>query len=162
MQIVITGDTHIPQRSEDIPQRILSAIADADLVIHTGDFNSEDAYQIFAQRSKRLHAVRGNRDEGSLEDLLPQHLAFELGGIGVTLLHGHTYGRPRPSRLAREFGPDSDLIIYGHLHRPIIVRFRGCTLINPGSPVEPRGSKASYVTASLGDGRVDARIIYLE
>ncbi len=159
MKIVITGDTHVPQRATHIPQCILEAVADADLVIHTGDFNSKAAYEIFANRSKKLYAVRGNRDEGSVEDLLPQNLAFEIEGLRTTLLHGHTYGRPRPSRLVRELGSESDLIIYGHIHRPAVVHFQGCTLINPGSPTDPRGSDPSYISASVNNGTIDAKII---
>ncbi|MFO8061027.1 MAG: YfcE family phosphodiesterase [Bacillota bacterium] len=161
MRIVITGDTHVPQRSENIPESILEAISDADAVIHTGDFNSEDAYQVFVDRSEKLYAVLGNRDERPMEGLLPLDLSFELGGIRTTLLHGHSFGRPRPSRLARELGPKSDLIIYGHIHRPFIVRFRGCTLINPGSPTEPRGSGPSYVRGCISDGSLSAEIVHL-
>ncbi len=159
--IVITGDTHIPQRTREIPAQLLDDIREAQAVIHTGDFNSQDAYELIAGLSKKLYAVYGNRDEVEVEDILPDILEFEIDGLKMVLIHGHTLGRPRPSRVAREYGTEADFAIYGHLHHPFIVDFNRCTVLNPGSPVEPRGSRPSYIRASITGGSMKAEIVYL-
>lgn len=159
--IVITGDTHIPQHSEEIPAQLLDDIRGAEAVIHTGDFNSRDAFDLIAGLSKKLYAVYGNRDEVEVENILSDVLEFEINGLKMVLIHGHTLGRPRPSRVAREYGVDADFAVYGHLHHPFVVDFGGCTVLNPGSPIEPRGSRPSYIRASTTTGIMKAEIVYL-
>ena len=161
MKIVITGDTHVPHRATELPRTLLEAAGEADAVIHTGDFNSIDSYHAFDEQCRRLLAVRGNRDEGALADILSKKLEFEMAGVRFVILHGDAYGRPRPSRLAREFAAEADVIVYGHLHHPYIVPFRECTVINPGSPVEPRGSAAVYARATIQEGTINASIVPL-
>lgn len=159
--IVITGDTHIPQRSKKIPEQLLDDIRDAEAVIHTGDFNSQEAYELIAGLSRDLYAVHGNRDEVEVENILPDILEFELNGLKMVLIHGHTLGRPRPSRVAREYGIGADFAVYGHLHHPFAVEFGRCTVLNPGSPIEPRGSRPSYIRASPIRDTMKTEIVYL-
>jgi len=160
--ILLTGDTHVPDRAQEVAPELLNEAARADLVIHTGDFNSPEIHAKFLEVSDSLCAVRGNRDRGSFTDELPEELEFELGGLQIIVLHGHSFGRPRPSRLARHYGTTADIIVYGHLHRPLVVPFSGCTVINPGAPVEPRCSPASYMLGELRDGQFDVQTVYMK
>jgi len=161
MRIVITGDTHIPSRGHEVPAKICQEARKSDLVIHTGDFNSVEAYRSLAQAAPELRAVRGNQDVRELAKLLPTTERFAVDGLRFVVTHGHTWGRPRPSRLAREFAREADVVVYGHLHRPTILPFHGCTVINPGSPVDPRGGRPCYVVAFVEDGELHAELRYI-
>lgn len=155
-RVLILGDTHLPAWGQ-LPAELCHEAATADLVVHTGDFASVDVYQELAGVS-RLYAVRGNRDAEELESLLPAMQRFALAGIPVVLVHGDEWGRPRPSRLAREFGHLARVVIYGHLHKPYVEELGNCLVINPGSPTVPRSSPASYITADFAQDRVEVTV----
>lgn len=153
---LILGDTHLPAGGQ-LPAELLHEVVMADLVVHTGDFTSLALYRELAA-ANRLYAVRGNRDEEDLESLLPAIQRFDLAGLQVVLVHGDEWGRPRPSRLAREFAPGAQVVIYGHLHKPYVEELGTCLVINPGSPTVPRSSPASYITAEFHQGRVEVTV----
>ncbi len=162
MQILITGDTHIPDRAAEVPPDLLDEAAAADAVIHTGDFNSPEVYEQFAEVARSFFAVRGNRDRGILTDQLAREMHFQLADLHFALLHGDSFGRPRPSRLARHYCNSADVVVYGHLHRPFVAPFSGCTVINPGTPVEPRGSFPSYMRAHIHAGEISVKTVYMK
>ncbi|MEW6522970.1 MAG: metallophosphoesterase [Bacillota bacterium] len=161
MRVLILGDTHIPEGGQ-VPIQLLQQAGRADLVLHTGDFTSLDCYRQFESVAPRLYAVRGNRDRDELEAILLPVERFEVAGLRIVLAHGDQWGRPRPSRMARQFGQNADVVVYGHLHKPFVEQLGPCMVINPGSPVAPRSSLASYVVASFQDGKASARITFLE
>jgi putative phosphoesterase len=155
-RVLILGDTHLPSWGQ-LPAELIHEVAKADLVVHTGDFDSLDVYSELAG-ANRLYAVRGNRDEEELDSLLPPLLRFDIAGMQVVLVHGDEWGRPRPSRLAREFASEAQVVIYGHLHKPYAEELGTCLVINPGSPTAPRSSPASYITADFHAGQVEVTV----
>ena len=50
-------------------------------------------------------------------------------------------------------GVDADWLLYGHTHRPVLARFDGVTVLNPGSVGQPRHGMplASYAIWEDGD-----------
>ena len=42
MRLVITSDTHLPSRARDLPAVLWAAVDRADVVVHAGDWTSEE------------------------------------------------------------------------------------------------------------------------
>lgn len=157
MRVIALADTHL---ESGIPDRILEAIRDADLVLHAGDFISEEVHRDLSSRSK-LVAVAGNSDSAELKSRLPERTELNVHGVRIGLVHEASLSSDSPGAvmLAREM--DVDILVYGHLHRPVVQRASGRLLICPGSPVVPRLSLPSVAEISIENGRVNCRIIQL-
>ncbi len=61
--------------------------------------------------------------------------------------------------LAKEM--EVDILIFGHLHRPLIER-KDVMLVCPGSPTKPRMSSPSVVELIIKKGSIEGRVITLE
>jgi putative phosphoesterase len=158
----MVGDTHIPLQAPSMPRALSAAVAAADYVLHTGDFGSLSAYEEFARLARHLRAVRGNHDVHDLDRVLPERDEFELAGRRVVLVHGHRWGRPRPSRMGREFRRVAEVVVYGHLHRPFVGHFGPTLVVNPGTPLPSGGPvPGSWVEAEFGPAGVKARVVAL-
>ena len=62
MQVLLMADTHVPRRARDLPPALWAAVADADLVIHAGDWVDAALLDRLEDRSRRLLACWGNND----------------------------------------------------------------------------------------------------
>jgi putative phosphoesterase len=84
-----------------------------------------------------VEGVCGNADERSLKESLDKQrvLEVERARIGIVHLPGPAAGRAE--RLLRRF-PGCDAIVFGHTHVPVVERWEGVWLLNPGSPTERR------------------------
>jgi hypothetical protein len=78
--IAVLADTHMPKGSRCLPERCVELIAEADAVIHAGDFFGVSALEELESLCPILHAVYGNVDEPALQRSLPPTLEVELGG----------------------------------------------------------------------------------
>lgn len=163
MKVAILGDTHIPGRAREIPEKLLSAIGKfrPERILFTGDFGSLEVLKTL-QKASPVTAVKGNTD--FLE--LPETLAFELVGIKFCMLHGHQVkpagDRNQLQNFARYFGAEA--IVCGHTHTPEIYMERAL-VINPGTAtgVGPCGTKTSLVFAEIVEGGiVNLRLVFLE
>lgn len=97
-----------------------------DLIIHLGDFVSENFYNLLKENFN-LVGVKGNNDYRLSELKLEEELV--ISGKKIILLHGHTRNT---TYLDYEF-PDYDLILHGHLHHPHITKRDRLTIASPGS-----------------------------
>src|SRR5262245_15469210 len=137
MRAVLLADTHIRDDSERVlDDRVLAAVADADVVLHAGDVTGRDLLAGLAALAP-VHAVLGNNDAG-LEQVLPVELDLDLDGVAVALVHDAGPRAGRPARMARRF-PGADLVVFGHSHQPEdLVADSGTRIFNPGSPTQRR------------------------
>jgi uncharacterized protein len=153
MRLVLTSDTHLPSRARDLPSVLWDAIDRADVVIHAGDWTSEELLDRLEARAARLIGVFGNNDHGALRDRLPEVARVRLGGLRFAVVHetGAKEGRERRADLAY---PETDVLVFGHSHIPWdTVSPRGMRLLNPGSPTDRRRMpRATFLTATVGDG----------
>jgi putative phosphoesterase len=153
VDVVVVADTHLRSGIDRLPPPLRRAIDRADAVVHAGDVVSAEALAAL-QSLCELYAVLGNNDSG-LIGLLPERLAFELGGVRLGVIHdsGPTTGRAR--RMARLFA-DRELVIFGHSHAPVNeVGLDGQLLFNPGSPTQRRGQPVhTYGRLRLEGGRI--------
>ncbi|MER7168696.1 metallophosphoesterase [Micromonospora sp. NPDC000207] len=157
MRLVIMADTHLPKRARDLPSQLWAAVDAADVVVHAGDWVSSALLDDLERRSARLIGVHGNNDGPELRTRLPEIARADLAGLRLAVVHetGPAAGRER--RCAARF-PDCDLLVFGHSHIPWDSEAPGgLRLLNPGSPTDRRRQPhATYLTADLTDGRLDA------
>jgi putative phosphoesterase len=137
VRAVLLADTHIRDGTEGVlDERVLAAVADADVVLHAGDVTGHDLLESLAELAP-VHAVLGNNDVG-LEHVLPVELDLDLDGVSVAVVHDAGPRVGRPARMARRF-PGADLVVFGHSHQPEdLVPDDGPRIFNPGSPTQRR------------------------
>jgi len=156
MRLLVTSDTHA-RKVDEVPDTLVSAVDEADAVVHAGDVTSVEALE-YLEDSTVLHAVHGNADSAGVRDALPRRTVLEAEDVRVCVVHGHdsfdvTYE-------AAETG--AHLVVRGHTHTPLYRRY-GVPTLNPGSPTRPRGSAAfHYAWLVCEDGRYRGRIVTLD
>ena len=129
MKIGVLSDTHI-HLAEEIPQGIVRALSNVDLIVHAGDFVGSQVLERLKQLGE-VKAVHGNVDSMKLRGLLPEKELLVAGGKKIGIIHG--WGGPEGiERRVRELFDDVDIIIYGHSHRAKIERIGDVLFFNPG------------------------------
>ncbi|MDV8020414.1 metallophosphoesterase [Rhodococcus sp. IEGM 1330] len=153
MKLLLIADTHIPQRARDLPAEVWSAVYDADVVIHAGDWVNQAAFEELSQRSRRLVACWGNNDGEELRALMPERADVELGGVRFTVIHETGAATGRERRMAAAY-PETEVLVFGHSHIPWdTVADNGLRLLNPGSPTDRRRQPfCTYMTVTAEDG----------
>lgn len=129
MRIGVLSDTHVGSLTE-LSEKILTTLAEVDMIIHAGDFTTRDVLDGLKQIGKVI-AVCGNMDSNELKQLLPESLAVTVGGRRIGVAHG--WGAPNgiEDRVARLFR-DVDIIVFGHSHQPRNEVIHGILFFNPG------------------------------
>ena len=120
-----------------MPETLLPLLARADLILHVGDLTSRDFLEELRRLGPPLRAVRGNVDEVTVQDELPERLVVEAEGTRIGLVHDGGPRRGRHERL-RAWFPGCDAVAYGHSHEPELARSDAVWILNPGSPTERR------------------------
>ncbi len=149
MRILAIGDTHIPDRAEEIPNAIRNFISRGyDILAFTGDATLKNVISEIAKmsRAKKVYAVRGNMDYLNL----PLRERF-VAKLRFGLVHGHGIyprgDRKQLEELAIEM--DVDVLISGHTHHHDI--YAGdVILLNPGSATGVwSGGNASMIPSAM-------------
>lgn len=163
MDLAIIGDSHIPSRASEIPDAFQTHITAADHVLHTGDFDSQDALETMRDLAAELTAVSGNMDPRlGLRDVE----TVEVGGATFVLTHGT--GSPddwhdRVAETVRSRADRNAIGVAGHTHRIVDTIHDGVRLINPGAVTGAVPAKqASMYTATVDDGAVTVELHELE
>ncbi|MGN0308243.1 MAG: metallophosphoesterase family protein, partial [Lachnospiraceae bacterium] len=141
MRVLIVSDTH---RKHDNYLAAVEKSKPLDMVIHCGDAEGGE-YLIAEACGCPVEIVRGNNDYFSE---LPREKEFQLGKYRVLLVHGHQYCVTLGHEGLVEEAVDRgvDMVVYGHTHRPVVVKEKGILVVNPGSLTYPRqeGRRPSY------------------
>ena len=163
MKIGIISDIHSDAQAL---ANALSALADADEILCTGDAISEYEFceeTVSLLAEKDVHCIQGNHEailfsgrnptylERCRRNCEPKLLSFladapfsrELDFDGVRILMNHTglgedeYIHPKSPRL-REFGSlPFDMVCFGHTHVPFVHQAGDVVVVNPGSCSQP-------------------------
>lgn len=149
MLLGVIADTHRdPPFGAGLPEWIFTAFAGVDLILHAGDIES-DGLLLELESIAPVQAVRGNCDFDLPE--LPVVRMVPIPGYG-NLLMAH-----RLEDALRSLLPGIRGVIHGHTHR---AEFRGEVkpwVLNPGSPVKPRGGgPPSIALLTVIDGEIEA------
>jgi len=149
IRIGVISDTHA-RTLGDLPNDILIALSNVDLIVHAGDF-TEKAVLDGLRTLGEVKAVSGNMDSGELRRILPRHDLFTYGGKKIGLVHG--WGMPWGlAERVQETFPGADIIIFGHSHEPTNQLMGNTLLFNPGR------ARDSFGVITIGD-TVQADII---
>jgi len=129
LRIGVLSDTHADSFAE-IPDRIITTLAEVDMIIHAGDFTSKAVLDGLRQLGE-VRAVWGNMDSIELKRLLPETEFLMVGGKGIGITHGSGDPFGIKNRVSKMFN-DVDIIIYGHSHQPHNEIIGGTLFLNPG------------------------------
>ena len=153
MRLLLIADTHVPKRARDLPTRVWDEVADADVVLHAGDWVEPVMLDQLEARATRLVACWGNNDGAELRRRLPERADATLGGLRFTIVHETGAAAGRERRMAAEY-PDTDVLVFGHSHIPWdSTASTGLRLLNPGSPTDRRRQPfCTYMTATVAGG----------
>ncbi|AIA01365.1 hypothetical protein DC74_843 [Streptomyces noursei] len=161
LRLLVTSDTHVPQRARALPPHLLDAVPHADVVVHAGDWTDLATLDLLRARARRLIAVHGNNDGPELRARLPEVARADLDGLRLGVVHETGPARGREHRCAERF-PDLDVLVFGHSHIPWDTTTEtGLRLLNPGSPTDRRRQPAcTYVTAEITGGRLTEVVLH--
>jgi len=159
--IAVISDTHLPRGNRRLAAACVERVADADLVIHAGDFVAASALDELEAVGTPLAAVHGNVDDAEVRSRLPKQLTFAVDGLALGVVHDGGPARGRLDRLARRF-PDVAAVIFGHSHMPLHEKREGFQIFNPGSPTERRRAPGHTMgMARTESGQVSFEHVYL-
>ncbi|MEQ6331352.1 metallophosphoesterase family protein [Pseudomonas chengduensis] len=121
MRIGLIADTHNLLRPE-----ALATLQGVDHLIHAGDIGGP---HILAEleRIAPLSVVRGNNDQDSWADAIPERLTLRFGAIALHVLHDLKQLDIDPA------AQGIDVAIAGHSHKPLHEKRNGVLYLNPGS-----------------------------
>lgn len=148
MLVAVISDTHLFEPSRWFRRVFEEHLAPADAVIHCGDVTGPGMLAFLEASHPHFHGVRGNMCDlpsGGLSD----RLSVELAGFRVGAAHGWGPRSEVPLRVAEAFGPDYDVVCFGHTHRYTWLCHGTTWLLNPGALQEGEGSFA-LLTLSPG------------
>ena len=158
MLIGLISDTHIPDRVRIIPQNVLDAFKDVDLIIHAGDLTIQAVIDELEKIAPVL-AIQGNMDRVAGLDL-PKARTIDVEGVKIGVAHGEVYPRADTQQLlylAKQL--DVDILVTGHSHQPKIEQVEDVLLLNPGSPIVPRLADRTVMLLEINNKNVDVEII---
>jgi hypothetical protein len=151
MKIGVISDTHGLLRPEAV-----AALRGSEFIIHAGDVGAPEILGRLRDIAP-VTAVRGNVDDESWAQLIPETDVLAVGGVTLYVLHDLHQLDLKPE--AAGFAA----VVSGHSHVPVQQTKNGMLYFNPGSA----GPRRFRLPVSVGrivvtDGRVTAEIVELD
>jgi putative phosphoesterase len=137
LRIGVLADTHIPSRSNLLPEVLLRAFEGVDLILHAGDILTPDVLTSLGSIARTV-AVAGNNDPTDLALKLGTHKELLLSGYRIGLTHGHVGDGKSTLERALSHFQGADCVVFGHSHIPYREWHSGTLAFNPGSPTDRR------------------------
>jgi putative phosphoesterase len=161
MRLLLIADTHVPRRARDLPSALWDRVAEADVVLHAGDWVEPSLLDELESRARRLIGCWGNNDGEELRRRLPERAEAVLEGVRFTVVHETGPSGGRDARMARLY-PDTDVLVFGHSHIPWDATAKtGLRLLNPGSPTDRRRQPhCTYMTGVVADGALTDVVLH--
>jgi putative phosphoesterase len=179
MRIGVLADTHIPDRTDELPVELRDLFQGIDLILHAGDVCVPSVLEQL-ETIAPVVAVLGNRDKDALGDL-PEQTVIQAGDWRIGLIHGmRTRWQETPDRLRyvqgdhrfmdqrqyirqRFAGDVLHCIVFGHSHQACNEVQDGTLLFNPGGVVRsPRGGPSSVGILETSTSGISGQIIQLQ
>ena len=158
MKIGVISDIH----SYSVPEEILKAFKDVDLIIHAGDFCRLSDYNAW-KKLKNVKAVYGNMDEEALRKQLPEQDIFTIENWKIGLFQGEGPPKKVFEGVKERFKNEKcRIVIFGHSHQPLKEEVGGTLYFNPGSPTDRICAPCrAYGLMEITPQSVKAEIIHL-
>ncbi|PSP71983.1 YfcE family phosphodiesterase [Halobacteriales archaeon QS_3_64_16] len=86
MDVAILSDMHVPGQAAGLLEAFREHVAEAEYVVHAGDFGSVDAFADVEALASDLTAVYGNADPGTID--LPAVASAAIDGTTFVVSHG--------------------------------------------------------------------------
>ena len=183
-RILAIGDSHIPRRAKNIPNKIYNILNQLiekerfDYTFFTGDIIKADDFINFLNLNtkKDLFIVVGNMDYygGNRDAPMYQKLDFlfsDNNKITIGLTHGHQIS-PRGDHMQLELlaiEKNYNILVSGHTHKEeVFLTSKGILLLNPGSVTGAWSFKASnnpsFITLNLNEKtrEIDVNLFQLD
>jgi len=135
MKIGVISDTHIPERANDIPKEVYLAFKDVDLIIHAGDLVTIKVLESL-RKIAQVKAVLGNMDSSDLHKELKAREEFQIKNFKIGLTHGSGHPAKLLDLIKDRFPKETDIVIFGHSHRPFNEKIDKTLFFNPGTPTD--------------------------
>ncbi len=137
MKIGVISDTHIPEKANLLPQKLITELKKCDMVIHAGDMVSIEVARALKKICPNFKAVCGNMDYAEVRKDFPEKEIVRVGKFKIGIKHG--FGPPGQLLNLMEgvFKDDGvDIVIFGHSHNPLNEKKGKIIFFNPGSPTD--------------------------
>ena len=149
----LISDTHGLLRPD-----VHTALAGVELILHAGDVGGDDILDEL-ELIAPVRAVYGNTDAPG-QPRLADAIDLSIGGVSIHVSHGHELGSPVAAKLLERYA--ADVVVFGHTHRPLIVRAGDRLALNPGAAGPRRFDIVpSVARLTIQDRRADAELIAL-
>jgi len=157
-RIVVISDTHA-RSLERLPPELLKELAEADWVVHCGDYSSIALLSELRHLSRRFIGVYGNIDPREIREELPDKTVFEVEGRRIGVIHPPWGGPPWDIEedIATEF-ERVDIILFGHTHEACYKTIAGVVFLNPGQAYPSFRNPASLGILTIGQEGIEVEI----
>jgi predicted phosphodiesterase len=180
-RIGLIGDDHNAQDDgSDLPDVVLAAFSDVDLIVHLGHMGFREVLaRGVLDRLAQVAPVLAVRDYSTASDgqafVTPAEgsrvagltRVVQAGGVRIGALHNparepgpaiatppgglpELHGLQLADVLPQKFGGPVDVVAYASTHRPATIAAQGVMWVNPGSPTYPKGPGRSIGQGALG------------
>ena len=158
--IAVLSDTH-GGSDHRLADRTLTAVREADLVLHAGDFATEAVFEAFEAECGgcgdhgEFRAVHGNNDSRELTERLPATRVIDLdeegfgSNVRIALCHGHEHSKNALGLFGRQ--ENASVVVSGHSHQPGVADAGDLSLLNPGSHADPRWNRPAHAELDVTD-----------
>ncbi len=174
-RIGFLADTHSRKADgSDLPQQVLEAFVDVDLIIHLGDIGQKGILRRLAEVAPVLVPAGAGKGwiPAGREDMPPLKV-IQAAGLSIGLTFDLTkpdkailvadaaleFAKPLPEVMKSRFGHLVNVVAFGGTHRQRMEVHEGIVFFNPGSPTLPSDKQdakdmGSVSVVHLGSGKV--------
>ncbi|MGB9727877.1 MAG: metallophosphoesterase family protein [Nitrososphaeria archaeon] len=150
-KVLIISDTHCESMAQ-LPQKIVDEIKNVDAIVHAGDYTHIKLVEELAE-IKTFYGVYGNMDSYEIKNRLPEKLVINLDGFKIGVTHPPEGGPPYniKRRVKNIIKEKTDVIIFGHTHKPEISEYENILYLNPGSAKPSIFHPQTFILLNISD-----------
>jgi putative phosphoesterase len=137
-RIGIISDTHAKPdgkkgEKRGIPRVVLERLRGCNQIVHCGDIGLWDQVVPVLEKIAPVVIIKGNHDK-RLKEKIPWSVCMTIEGWRLWVVHGHGGDvRHNPLSIIKSLKEPADIILFGHIHRPLVYADKEIILVNPGS-----------------------------